>query len=177
MFILLLVVVSVSLIARPKTPFEWEQARAEARNPRWVSVEITTADNRREYHQGDPILVSARFSSAMRERYKIEVAEGWSLSAVDLLHLSDGQQVPLNRTFIICCDSRLIGLSDEPYSPRTLTPLRLAPGNYEIYLTSMRVFPWEAGPKEYDASSFQVASNLLKIRVVPDASKVSGNPR
>jgi hypothetical protein len=177
LFILLAVVGAIGFIARPKMRLEWEQAHAEVMNPRWLSVEITTADNRREYRKGEPIFVIARFSSAVRYKYKIEVAEAESKSAVDLLHISNGQQVPLNREGIVCCDSRLIGLDDQPYSPRTLTPLQLAPGKYEIYLTSWRVFKWDAGPKEYSPSSFQVASNVLKIRVVPDAGKMRGDAR
>ena len=162
----------VNSITRPKTAFEWEQAHAEGMNPRWVLVEITTADNRREYRQSDPIFVTAHFSSTRRYTYKIEVMEGWSTSAVDVLHISNGQQVIGTGNGIVCCASHLIGLDDQPYSPKPRTPLRLAPGEYEIYLTSHRIFSWEAGPESYGPRSFQVASNMLKIRVVPDADKM-----
>lgn len=71
-FSLVAVVVMVSLIVRPKTGFEWEQARAEAMNPKWLSVEITTADNRREYREGQPSLslhvFRARFDIRIRSR-------------------------------------------------------------------------------------------------------------
>jgi hypothetical protein len=176
--ILIAVVVAGGFISRSKTPFEREQARAEAMNPGSVLVEITTDDNRREYRESEPIFVMAHFSSTMPYQYKIETAEGRSGSiAFDLLHLSDGRQRFLNQMGFECCDSHLAGLYEEPYTPpRTRTPLHLAPGKYEIYLTSRRVFRWDAAPKEYQPSSFQVASNLLKIRVVPDAGKAPGGP-
>jgi hypothetical protein len=162
---LLSLVVGIGIVVHPKTAFEAEHARAEEMNPKWLSVEIATSDNRREYRENEPIFVTVRFSSAVRYQYKIEVAEGFSTSAVDVLHISNGQKIPLNRVNITCCDSRLIGLDDQPYSPRTLTPLHLPPGDYEIYLTSRRIFKWDTGPKEYRSSLFEVASNLLRIRV------------
>jgi hypothetical protein len=174
--VLLSVVLGVTLLTRPKTPFEWEQAHAEALNPRWVLVEITTADNRREYRESEPIFVTPHFSSAKPYMYKIEVMEGWGPAAVEFLHISNWQQSPRMYGFI-CCDSRLIGLDEKPYSPRTIPPLRLPPGRYEVYVTSRRVFTWDKGPKEYVPSTFQVASNMLKIRVVPDAGKVPGSQR
>ena len=136
---------------------------------KWLSVKITAADDRLEYHESEPIVLIARFSSRARYMYKVEAAEGLSKAAVDLLHTSNGQRIPLNRTGIVCCDSRLIGLDDEPYIPPTRTPLKLTAGEYEIYLTSRRVFKWDAAAQEYNPSSFEVASNLLKIRVLPDS--------
>jgi hypothetical protein len=168
-FILAIVVLGIGFVIRPKTPFEQEQARAEAGNPKWLSVKITTADDRLEYHESEPIVLIARFSSTARYMYKVETAEGLSKAAVELLHISNGQRIPLNRTGIVCCDSRLIGLDDEPYIPPTRTPLKLTAGEYEIYLTSRRVFKWDATTQEYSPSSFEVASNLLKIRVLPDS--------
>jgi hypothetical protein len=167
-FILAAVVLGIGFVIRLKTPFEQEQARAEAGNPKWLSVKITTADDRLEYHESEPIVLIARFCSRARYMYKVEAAEGLSKAAVDLLHTSNGQRIPLNRTGIVCCDSRLIGLDDEPYIPPTRTPLKLTAGEYEIYLTSRRVFKWDAAAQEYNPSSFEVASNLLKIRVLPD---------
>jgi len=134
-FILAAVVLGIGFVIRLKTPFEQEQARAEAGNPKWLSVKITTADDRLEYHESEPIVLIARFSSRARYMYKVEAAEGLSKAAVDLLHTSNGQRIPLNRTGIVCCDSRLIGLDDEPYIPPTRTPLKLTAGEYEIYLT------------------------------------------
>ena len=164
------VVIVVVLVNRPRTPFEWEQAHAEAMNPKGVVVEITTAGNRREFRESAPISVFARFSSTIPYRYKIEIAEGMSVSAVEELHISNltsSQPVQLRWPGIVCCDSRLVGLNDQPYT-RPTVPQQLSPGEYEIYVTSRRVFTWDAGQKEYTPSSFQVASNLLKIRVLPD---------
>jgi len=152
----------------PRTSFEWEHHRAESANPKWIRVEITTADNRRTYSENEPIYIVPHFSSTVRYRYKIETAEGESESAVDYLHISNGQVVPRNLTGIFCCFSRLVGLDDERYSPKTSTPLKFPPGRYEVYLTTRRVFAWDVGREEYSPSSFEVASNLLKIRVVAD---------
>ena len=44
-----------AIAPRPKTSFECEHLRAEAANPKWLCVEITTADNRREYRDSEPI--------------------------------------------------------------------------------------------------------------------------
>ena len=165
------VVAGISFLVRPKNSFEREQARAEASNPEWVHVDIRTADNRRRYHEGEPIKVIARFYSDARYKYKIEIAEGYSTTATDLLHLSNGQRLILNNQLIVCCSSRLIGLDDEGYSPPTNILLKLEPGEYEMYLTSRRVFNWDIGPEEYNPSSFEVASELLKIRVVPSPAR------
>jgi hypothetical protein len=167
-FTLLSVAVGFGVFVRPKTSFEWDHARAEAANPKWVRVEITTTDSRREYRENEPIYIVPRFCSAVSHMYKIEIAEGESRSAIDLLHISNGKIVPRNLVGIVCCFSRLVGLDDEPYSPPTVTPLKLPPGQYEFYLTTRRVSTWDVGAKEYNPSSIEVASNLLKIRVVPE---------
>jgi|HubBroStandDraft_4_1064222.scaffolds.fasta_scaffold17240_2 hypothetical protein len=157
----------VAVASRPSSQFEWQHLHAEAANPKWLKVEITTADKRSQYRENEPIYIVPHFSSSVRYKYKIEIAEGESESAVDYLHISNGQVVPRNLVGIFCCFSRLVGLDDEPYSPATVTPLKLSPGRYEIYLTTRRVFTWDVGPEEYSPSSFEVASNLLRIRVVP----------
>jgi hypothetical protein len=53
-------------MSRPKTPFEREQAIAEASNPRWLKVEIATRDGRRQYRDNESIFVVVHFSSAAR---------------------------------------------------------------------------------------------------------------
>jgi hypothetical protein len=160
-----------SLLTRPKTKFEWEHARAEGANPRWLKVEIETSDGRHEYREDEGIFVVVHFSSTAPHMYKADAADGMSKSAAsDLLHISNGEKRPRNYMFgVVCCDSRLIGLDDEPFTPRTRAPLNLPPGDYEIYLTSRRVFDWDGngvftccGP-----SPFEVASNMIKIRVLP----------
>jgi hypothetical protein len=110
--------------------------------------------------------------------YKADAADGASLSAsTDELHISNGQVRLLNVVGIVCCDSRLIGLDNEPFTPPSWTPLRLAPGDYEIYLTSRRVFGWDTkGILTYSGpSSFEVASNMLKIRVLSDSTGLHGH--
>lgn len=164
--IAVLLVLGIAVVIRPRTQFEREQVRAEAANPKWLRVEITTADGRREYRQHEPIYIVPSFSSTVPYKYKIEIAEGKSETAVDFLHVSNGEVRPRNLMGIFCCFSRMVGLDNEPYNPPTVTPLRLPPGQYEIYLTTRRVFTWDAGPEEYSPSSFEVASNLLKIRVL-----------
>jgi hypothetical protein len=161
-----------SLLTRPKTEFEREHARAVMRNPRWLKIEIETSDSRREYREDEGIFVVVHFSSAAPHLYKADVADGMSMSAAsDMLHLSNGENRLRNYMMgVVCCDSRLIGLDDEPFTPRSWVPLKLPPGEYEIYLTSRRVFNWDGngvltccGP-----SPFEVASdNMLKISVKP----------
>jgi hypothetical protein len=157
------VLVGLALLIRPKTPFEREQASAEAGNPKWLKVEITTSDNRREYHDGEPIFVVAHFSSAARYTYKVDVADGFSTAAVDELHISNGQIRVLNERAFVCCSSRLVGLDDLPFTPPS-TLLKLGPGDYEIYVTSRRLFKWdvdeirEKGIEADYPSSFEVAS-------------------
>jgi hypothetical protein len=166
-----------SHLIRPKTEFEREQARAVMRNPRWLEIEIGTSDGRREYRETEAILLVVRFSSAAPHMYKADAADGASISAAsDELHISNGEKRPLSTMGIVCCDSRLVGLDDEPFARRPRTPLKLSPGEYEIYLTSRRVFNWDGngiltccGP-----SPFEVSSNMLKIRVLPDSD---GSPR
>ena len=65
----------------PKTPFEKQHAIAEAKNPRWLSIEINTADNRHEYRESEYISVVTKYSSVARYQYKADVAEGLSSKA------------------------------------------------------------------------------------------------
>jgi hypothetical protein len=164
--------VGFALLTRPGTQFEREQTIAEASNPKWLKVEITTSDNRHEYHEGEPILVIVQFSSVARGMYKADAADGGGRAAAsDTLHISNGQVRPRNLTGVACCGYRLIGLNDEPFTPPSRTPLRLAPGEYEIYLTSRRVFKWDVtGMDPYHPSSFEVASNMLKVDVLGNAA-------
>ncbi len=171
-----------SLLTRPKTEFEREHARAEAGNPRCLMVEIETSDHRHEYRENEAIPVVVHFSSVAPHMYKADAADGMSVSAAsDVFHISNGETRSRNYMMgIACCDSRLIGLDDEPFTPRTWSPLKLPPGEYEIYLTSRRVFHWGGdGTMTCCAPSpFEVASNLLKIRVaagprgVPDPNNL-----
>jgi hypothetical protein len=166
------VLVGFSLLTRPKTQFEREQARAEGSNLQWLKVEIATSDGRREYRGNEPMFVVVHFSSAARYMYKVDAGDGGSRAAgSDVLHISNGELRPRNMTGIVCCGSQLIGLDDEPFTPPSRTPLKLPPGDYEIYLTSRRVFNWDT--KDIDLlrpSPLEVASNMLKIRVVPNTT-------
>lgn len=165
------VLVGFALLTRPRTQFEREHARAMIRTPQWLKVEIATRDGRREYREGEAIFVVVHFSSAAPRMYRADVADGASISAgSDELHISNGETRPRNMTGIYCCDTRLIGLDDEPFTPPSWTPLKLPPGNYEVYLTSRRVFNWDTDIilTCCRPSPFEVASNLLKIRVLPE---------
>ncbi|HKD80797.1 MAG TPA: hypothetical protein VKH81_13955 [Candidatus Angelobacter sp.] len=159
--------VGIGVALRPKTPFQREHARAEAANPMWLRVEISTADHRSEYGENESIYMVARFSSAERYKYKVETAEGESPSVLDVVHISNGRKALFNNS-ILCCFSRLVGLDEEPYVSKAPLPFKLPPGRYQIYVTSRRVFKWDIGREEYQPSWFEVASNMLEIRVVPD---------
>lgn len=162
-----------SFLTRPKTEFEREHAHAVMRRPRWLKVEIATSDGRREYHENEGILVIVHFSSVAPHMYKADSADGTSISAAsDVLHISNGEKRARNYMIgVVCCDTRPIGLDDEPFTPRTLTPLMLPPGEYEIYLTSHRVFNWDGNGilTCCSPSPLEVASNMLKIRVLPNS--------
>jgi len=165
LFILLLAV----LRGCPKTPFERAQSRAEAGNPHWLSIEVDTADTRHKYKESEFVAFTVSYSSAVGKLYKAEIAEGAStVAATDVLHLSDGRDVPLNIFGIVCCDSRLIGLNDDPYIYRPKLRIHLKPGTYEMYVTTHRVFPWDISPAVYEPSEWETASNLLKVRIVSD---------
>jgi hypothetical protein len=166
--------VGIALLIRPKTPFERKQAIAEASNPKWLKVEITTSDGRRKYRDGEPIFVVAHFSSSAPYQYKVDVADGFSTAAgMDELHISNGHVRMLNERNSVCCSSRLVGLDEAGFTPPS-TPQRLAPGDYEIYLTSRRIFEWNVdemrakGAEEDYPSPFEVGSNMLKLLVVAD---------
>lgn len=150
------------------TPFEQAQARAKAGNPQWLSIELDTADGRHKFKESELIAFKIEYSSAVRELYKAETAEGWSPGAAsDVLHISDGHTYPFDSSFV-CCESRIIGLDDEPYIHRPTSGLHLKPGIYEMYLTTRRVYSWDITPKVYSPSEWETASNLLKIRIIPD---------
>lgn len=159
--------VGISVALRPKTQFQREHARAEAANPMGLRVEIGTADHRSEYGENELIRIIPRFSSTQRYQYKAETEEGRNVSTVDMLHISNGKKVLLNNE-IACCWSHLVGLDEEPYASKTHTTFKLPPGRYQIYLTSRRVFKWDTALEVYEPSWFEVASNMLEIRVVPD---------
>jgi hypothetical protein len=146
------------------------------RNPRWLKIEIETSDGRHEYSQNEGIFVVVHFSSGAPHLYKAEVANWMSISAgSDVLQISNGEKRlrDYRAGGIVCCGSRLIGLDDEPFTPQTLTPLYLPPGEYEIYLTSHRVFNWDENGMMAccTRSPFEVASdNMLRIRVLSPLS-------
>ena len=157
----------MAMAACARTPFEQQHAQAERKNPRWLTIEIDTGDGRHELKESQYIGIVTRYSSAMPSQYKAEVSEHMSHGAAsDTLHLSDGTVIG-NWAFE-CCDSRLIGLDDNAHKVPPRFSFRLQPGTHQMYLTTERVFRWDAGPKEYRRSSFTTASNLLTLKVIPD---------
>ena len=157
------------LVGCAKTPFEKEQARAEAGNANWLSIRIETSDKRHEYRESEYIGIVTSYTSVAPSYYRVESAEDWSTSVfTDRLHVSDGREIPLHTQAIVCCDSKLIGLSEEPYVVQPRVRFRLRPGEQEMFLTTRRVFQWSAGLRQYDPSPFESASNLLKLHILPD---------
>jgi len=155
-------------IASHKTPFEREQANAEAGNPHWLEINLDTADHRRTYKEGEIIAFTVGYSSAVRQLYKLETADGGStITLTDRLHFSDGRSEPTGFA-VVCCGSRIVKLNDEPYVVHPYRRFVLAPGKYQIYLTTQRVFPWDIEAGVYRPSEWTTASNMLKVRVIPD---------
>jgi len=166
---LLLLLALVPCFGCRKSSFERKQARAEAANPHWLSIELDTDDGRHSYKESEFIKFNVGYSSAVRELYKAETGEGYSIvAASDVLHISDGTDAPLNTHGIVCCGSRIMGLNDEAYVYHAPLRIRLKPGTYEMYITTHRVFPWDIAPEVYTNSEWETASKMLSIRVVPD---------
>ncbi|HYM77236.1 MAG TPA: hypothetical protein VE377_14780 [Candidatus Dormibacteraeota bacterium] len=152
-----------------KTPFEQEHFNAEAGNPHWLEIDLDTADHRRTYKESESFGFAVGYSSAVRELYKLEIAEGSStIVFTDRLHISDGQVESMHAYGVVCCSSRIIGLNDEPYVVHAQRRFRLKPGTYQVYMTTRRVFPWDITSGVYQPSDWVSASNLIKINVVPD---------
>lgn len=151
------------------TAFETEHEIAEAKNPRWLSIEIDTADKRHEYRESEYIQIVTSYTSSVLYQYRVDVAEGESRAAAsDVLHISDGTKTDLYGGSIVCCDSRLVGLDDvDPYVSKSHVRFRMKPGKYQMYVTTNRVFPWQAGLKQYSPSDWETASNLLTLRILP----------
>ena len=166
--VLLLLLLAI-LHGCPKSPFEQAQARALAGNPHWLSIELNTADKRRQYKESEVIAFTVGYSSAVGNLYKAEVAEdSSSVAASDTLHLSDGHTASLRVFGLVCCGSRVIGLIEEPYVYHPQLRLRLKPGTHEMYVTTHRVFPWDIVSQVYTQSEWETASNMLKLRILPD---------
>jgi hypothetical protein len=166
--VLLLLLLAI-LHGCPKSSFEQAQARAEAGNPHWLSIELDTADKRRQYKESEVIAFTVGYSSAVGNLYKAEVAENSSfVAASDTLHLSDGHTASLRVFGLVCCGSSVIGLIEEPYAYHPQLRLRLKPGTHEMYVTTHRVFPWDIVSQVYTQSEWETASNMLKLRILPD---------
>jgi hypothetical protein len=182
--VLLLLLLAV-LHGCPKTPFEQAQARAEAGNPHWLSIVLDTADKRRQYKESEFIAFTVSYSSAVSSLYKAEVAENSSLVAgTDVIHVSDGHDASLRVFGVVCCGSSIIGLIEEPYVYHPQLRLHLKPGTYEMYVTTHRVFPWNIVSEVYTPSEWETASNMLKLRILPDPgwqerqlAKINAKPR
>ena len=166
-FFVVLTTLSLVLVFSHKNAFEKNQARAEARNPRGLKITLDTLDGRHTYKESDDIQVVLKYSSAIRYQYKIEAAEGMSKAMfTEVVHLDDGTNA-YTRMGVACCDSRLIGLDDNPYVSKIPIMFRLPPGKHQIYSTNRRVFPWSTN-SEYEASPWVTASNLLTLKILPD---------
>lgn len=165
----LLAIIILWLSHGNQTEFEKEHARAEAANPPWLSIQIDTADGRRQYREDEYIRIVTRFSSSVRYKYKIDIATTSGLPAAsDLLNVSDGQEIGLGPPAIACCGSRLIGLDLQPYIAQPHALLRLKPGLHEVYVSTGRVFPWNTDPQPYYPSSMETVSNMLKLKVTAE---------
>lgn len=166
----LAVAVAIYLAAVHKNAFELQQARAEAANPRWLTVHIDTVDHRHTYRENDWISIRESISSSMPYQYKIEANEQWNEASIsDFLHVSNGQSIRLELPRFVCCAAGRVGANDEPYTVRTPARFQLKPGTYEMYVTTRRVYKWDYSERAGYASDFECASNLLKIKVVSDS--------
>lgn len=165
----LALVFCVGLNGCAKTPFEKEHDRAEARNPRWLSIELDTSDKRRKYREGELITLVSRYSSTVPYQYRVEVDYDNVNGASDRLQDSLDPTVNLPGFVITCCFSHIVGITEEPRQFGRPHYLKLKPGKHEIWLSTRRVYPWSAPQKNYDTNDWICASNLLKITVVPSS--------
>lgn len=152
-----------------RTAFEQAQFNAEAANPHWLEIDLDTTDHRRTYKESEFFGFTVGYSSAVRELYKLEIAERSStIVFTDRLHISDGHVQSMHVFGVVCCSSRIIGLNDEPYVVQPQRRFRLKPGTYRMYMTTRRVFPWNITSDVYHPSDWVTASNMIKIKVIPD---------
>ena len=178
------------LLACHRSEFEREHDRAIAENPDGVQLEIRTRENKNVYALSEPVQIEEFYTAKYAGRWHIEVLDGWNdASLSDFVHLMEGgtisEQPPEPAVGGICCDSRHVWLSLDPVripyklfgKSVTVNPeshvnpewhaiyLPSKKGNYQLYITTHRVFGQGDAMKTYHGQGAAVSSNVLKLEV------------
>ena len=159
-------------------------------NPTGIELEIRTHGGRRHFSPGEPVEFEELYTSKFSDLWHAEILDGWNeVSVSDVVHITDGNTIwsqPREpRMGFICCNSRHVWLSLDPVrvpyklfgSPSRVSPeayvnpewhtlhLPSKPGNYEIYVTTVRVFGRGYSTTTYLGRGVPVSSNALTLEV------------
>jgi hypothetical protein len=167
---------------KPANEFERKHEESLSRNPTALVLTLTTADNRTAYHRFELIPVRLIFTTSKPGEYKVELAKGMNVAAVnDKFMVSPAQTVfwvsPVNgNRGIVCCDTRRPYLGSSPITASDELTFHIRftqPGAYEVYVISHRVFlasdkPTSGREKYHEPSKMPVTSSLLHLTILAD---------
>ena len=164
---------------RPLSAFEKSNAEAARNNPEGLRVELRTRGEKSTYHLYENIPIDLIFSSSKPATYSIELSEGMNAAGDTNRFVVDPIETVFENNIlphgIICCGSDRPYLRHEPIVlHRDLSSfLRFeAPGQYQVFYTTRRVFRGKANSNSKDVyqeqSELTVTSNLLTLTILPD---------
>jgi hypothetical protein len=154
------------LSAQGDSIFEARHAHAEAKNPHGLAMVLDTVDGRRTYSESEYIPLLVRYSSAIQDKYKIEVAFGNNGAAASQLLYADVQTPAGYSGGVICCRQLLKPLNSAPQVVKPFLFFRLKPGKHEVYITARQVFPWTT--REEKGKDLLTTSTILWLDITPD---------
>jgi hypothetical protein len=180
------------LVGCSHSEFELQHKHAVLENPSGVELEIRTRGGRKQFAVSETVEFEELYTAKYSGLWHIEILDGWndaSNASSDVVTIADGNIISnLPRTRwagIICCDSRHVWLSRDPvrvpykmFDSHTLTnpehyinaewhTLHLPgkPGQYQIYVTTHRVFGRAYSTTTYHGQGVPVSSNILRLEV------------
>jgi hypothetical protein len=168
------------LTAQGDKIFEARHAHAEAKNPLGLSMVLDTVDGGRTYSESEYIPLVIRYSTAIRHKYKIEVALGNNGAAASQRLYTDAQTPVAYSGGLICCRWQLKPMNSVPQIVKPNIFFRLNPGKHELFVTARQVFPWSTG--EESGEELLTTSSMLSLDITLDPgwqqrelAKVGGN--
>jgi hypothetical protein len=181
----------ISVLGCSRSPFDQQHRRSVLENPDGIELEIHTRQDRKQFSVSEPVEFEELYTSKYSGLWQIEVLEGQNTASspsVDQVHITDGHtswdQPRQMLVGIVCCNSRHVWLNQEP----TRVPYKLwsgqsrtnpggwpnpqwqvlhlpnKPGNYQVYVTTQRVFGHVVN-NPYEDKGLAVSSNILNLRV------------
>lgn len=165
-----------------QTPFEATHDRAVRENPPGVDLRIAIGGGRNQFRTSEPVQVEEFYTAKYPGQWHLEILDNWNEASIsDEARVSDGKTVRLLSSFLICCDSRHVWLSQdavrlpysyrirtlEGYKPPSTRVIRFEkPGQYEFYVTTQRVFSRDQQTTTYSGLGYGVTSeNVLKLEI------------